>query len=417
MTRMAEPAADGHRWPSGLWFPILAGGLIMGMALGVRHVQGLFLLPVSMDRGWSRDTFALAMAVQNLTWGIAQPFAGMVADRFGSSKVIIAGLLLYAIGLLGMMQATTVPLFVMSAGICIGIAQAGTTFGVVYGAINRLMPPQRRSWALGLASAIGGLGQFALVPMTQNLIGTWGWMNALLILAVVMPFLLLLVFPLRDRATTAQPVGESVSPMPMSAAIAEAFSHRGFWLLNIGFLACGFQLTFAATYLPSYLTDNGMSASDGVTALALIALMNVIGSYLFGFWGGRMSRKHLLAAIYLARSIAIALFITVPLSTPSVFVFSVVLGFLFLGPVPLTNGLTAQIFGVRYIATLFGFLFFSHQLGSFFGVWAGGYVFEATGSYQAGWIISILLGVLAAIVHLPINDRPIIRGPLTVAAP
>ena len=252
--------------------------------------------------------------------------------------------------------------------------------------------------------------------MTQSLIGTWGWMNALLILAVVMPFLLMLVFPMRVRAASAQPVADPGSSMPMSAAIAEAFSHKGFWLLNIGFLACGFQLTFAATYLPSYLADNGMSASDGVAALALIALMNVVGTYLFGLWGGRMSRKHLLAAIYLARSIAIGLFTTVPLSTPSVFVFSAVLGFLFLGPVPLTNGLTAQIFGLRYIATLFGFLFFSHQLGSFFGVWVGGYVFNAIGSYQAGWMISIALGILAAIVHLPINDRPVSRTPRRAVA-
>lgn len=417
MTRMAEPAADNQRGPSGLWFPILAGGVIMGMALGVRHVQGLFLLPVSIDRGWSRDSFALAMAVQNLTWGIAQPFAGMIADRFGSTKVIAAGIVLYAIGLFGMMQATTVPLFILSGGICIGIAQAGTTFGAVYGAINRLMPPERRSWALGLASAIGGLGQFALVPMTQSLIGTWGWMNALLILAAAIPFLLLLVFPLRDSAAMTQSATGPEPSQSMSAAIAEAFSHRGFWLLNTGFLACGFQLTFAATYLPSYLIDNGMSASDGVAALAVIALMNVVGSYLFGLWGGRMSRKYLLTTIYLARSAAFALFIIIPLSTSGVVIFAAVLGFLFLGPVPLTNGLTAQIFGVRYISTLFGFLFFSHQFGSFLGVWAGGYVFEATGSYQAGWLIAIALGVLAAIVHLPIDDRPLVRGTLKAATP
>lgn len=402
-----EPFAAGRLRSSELWVPILASGLIMGLALGARHVQGLFLLPVTADRGWSRETFALAMAAQNLTWGIAQPFAGMVADRVGPTKVIAAGLLLYAAGLIGMMEAPTVPLFVLSAGICIGIAQAGTTFGVVYAALNRLIPIERRSWALGLAGAIGGLGQFALVPATQALISNWGWMNALLSLAAVVPFLLPLVFLLRNHKLDTQPSSQHI---PMAAAIAEAFRHQGFWFLNIGFLACGFQLTFAATYLPSYLIDNGMSASDGVAALSLIALANVVGTYLFGVWGGMMRRKYLLVALYLIRSAAIALFITVPLSKMSVYGFSVTMGFLFLSTVPLTNGLVAQIFGVRYIGTLFGILFFSHQVGSFFGVWAGGYLFEVTGSYLAGWTIAIVLGVVATLVHWPINDCPIVRN-------
>jgi MFS family permease len=402
-----EPFAAGRLRSSELWVPILASGLIMGLALGARHVQGLFLLPVTTDRGWSRETFALAMAAQNLTWGIAQPFVGMVADRVGPTKVIAAGLLLYAAGLIGMMLAPTVPLFVLSAGICIGIAQAGTTFGVVYAALNRLIPIERRSWALGLAGAIGGLGQFALVPATQVLISNWGWMNALLSLAAVVPFLLPLVFLLRNYKLDTQPSSQHI---PMAAAIAEAFRHQGFWFLNTGFLACGFQLTFAATYLPSYLIDNGMSASDGVAALALIALANVVGTYLFGVWGGMMRRKYLLVALYLIRSAAIALFITVPLSKMSVYGFSVTMGFLFLSTVPLTNGLVAQIFGVRYIGTLFGILFFSHQVGSFLGVWAGGYLFEVTGSYLAGWTIAIVLGVVATLVHWPINDRPIVRN-------
>lgn len=402
-----EPSTAGRWRSSRLWVPILASGLIMGLALGARHVQGLFLLPVTADRGWSRETFALAMAVQNLTWGIAQPFAGMIADRFSSIAVIATGLLLYAAGLIGMMLAPTVPLFVLSAGICIGIAQAATTFGVVYAALNRLVPTGRRSWALGLAGAIAGLGQFALVPATQALISNWGWTNALLSLAAVVPFLLPLVLLLRNLKQDSQPSSQHI---PMAAAIAEAFRHQGFWFLNIGFLACGFQLTFAATYLPSYLVDNGMSISDGVAALSLIALANVVGTYLFGVWGRMIRSKFLLVALYLIRSAAIALFITVPLSKVSVYSFSVTMGFLFLSTVPLTNGLVAQIFGVQYIGTLFGILFFSHQVGSFFGVWAGGYLFEVSGSYLAGWTIAIVLGVVATLVHWPIDDRPIVRN-------
>ena len=407
MAHSPMPSVADHRRPSDLWIPIVASGLIMGLALGARHVQGLFLLPVTMDRGWSREGFAMAMAVQNLTWGIAQPFAGMVADRFGATKVIAAGLILYAIGLVGMMLAATVSLFVLAAGVCVGVAQAGTTFGVVYAALNRLMPAEKRSWALGLAGAIGGLGQFALVPVSQALISTVGWMNALLILAAAVPVLLPLVLLLRNRQAEDQP---SAGHIPMSAAIVEAFRHQGFWLLNIGFLVCGFQLTFAQTYLPSYLVDNGLSPSDGVAALALMALLNVVGTYLFGVWGGTMRRKYLLMALYLARMVAIALFITIPLSKASVYAFSATLGFLLLSTVPLTNGLVAQIFGVRYIGTLFGILFFNHQLGSFIGVWLGGYVFETTGSYQTGWIIAAALGVVATVVHWPIVDRPIVRG-------
>ena len=379
---------------------VLAGGVIMGLALGVRHVQGLFLLPVTMDRGWSRETFAMALAVQNLTWGVAQPFTGMIADRYGSAKVIAGGLVFYALGLAGMAHAATPAGFLWTAGVCIGIALSGTAFAVIYGALSRLVAPERRSWALG---------QFTMVPAAQWLISGWGWVAALLSFALVLLVLLPLALPLRESPGREQGVASGEAGLSMSAAIREAFAQPGFWLLNLGFLACGFQLAFIGTHLPAYLMDKGLRASDAVAALAIIALTNVMGTYVCGVLGGRHRRKYLLAGIYLLRTAAIALFVLLPLSSWTVYVFAAVMGFVWLGTVPLTNGLISQVFGVRYITTLFGFVFFGHQLGSFLGVWLGGVVFEATGSYDLIWLGAMALGVLSAALHWPIDDREIRR--------
>ena len=395
-----------------LWLLVLAGGVVMGLALGVRHVQGLFLLPVTMDRGWSRETFAMALAVQNLTWGIAQPFTGMVADRYGSAKVIVAGLACYALGLAGMAHAATPAAFLWTAGVCIGIALSGTAFAVIYGALRRLVAPERRSWALGVAGAVGGLGQFTMVPAAQWLIGGWGWVAALLSFAVACALLLPLALPLREPAGRSPGAASPGADLSLSAALREAFSQPGFWLLNLGFLACGFQLAFIGTHLPAYLMDKGLRAADAVAALAIIALANVMGTYVCGMLGGHHRRKHLLAGIYLIRSAAIALFVLLPLSAWSVYLFAAVMGFVWLGTVPLTNGLISQVFGVRYITTLFGFVFFGHQLGSFLGVWLGGVVFEATRSYDLIWLGAMALGLLSAALHWPIDDREIRRvGP------
>ncbi|CAB3626959.1 MFS transporter [Achromobacter aegrifaciens] len=388
---------------------VLAGGVIMGLALGVRHVQGLFLLPVTMDRGWSRETFAMALAVQNLTWGVVQPFTGMIADRYGSAKVIAGGLVFYALGLVGMAHATTPAGFLWTAGVCIGIALSGTAFAAIYGALSRLVAPERRSWALGVAGAVGGLGQFTMVPAAQWLISGWGWIAALLSFALALAVLLPLAWPLRESPGREQGASAGEAGLSMSAAIREAFAQPGFWLLNLGFLACGFQLAFIGTHLPAYLMDKGLRASDAVAALAIIALTNVMGTYVCGVLGGRHRRKYLLAGIYLLRTAAIALFVLLPLSSWTVYVFAAVMGFVWLGTVPLTNGLISQVFGVRYITTLFGFVFFGHQLGSFLGVWLGGVVFEATGSYDLIWLGAMALGVLSAALHWPIDDREIPR--------
>jgi MFS family permease len=385
---------------------VLAGGLVMGLALGVRHVQGLFMLPMTQDRGWTRETFALALAVQNLVWGLAQPFTGMLADRFGARRVVAVGLLLYALGLAGMAWAPSASALVLACGVCIGIALSGTAFGVVYAALSRLVPPERRGWALGLAGAVGGLGQFALVPGAQGLIAGWGWAAALGVLSVTAALLLPLAWPLNDRSA---PTGPQTDVLPLGRAVREAFAQPGFWLLNLGFLACGFQLAFIASHLPAYLLDRGLRATDGVAALAIIALTNVAGTYAAGLLGARWSRKRLLAGVYLARSAAMALFLLVPLSSASLYAFAAAMGLLWLGTLPLTNGIVAQVFGVRYLGTLFGFVFLGHQIGGFLGVWLGGLVFEATRSYEPVWIVAMGLGVLAAALHWPIDERPLLR--------
>lgn len=387
---------------------LLAAGLVMGLALGVRHVQGLFLLPIIADRGWTRETFGFAMAVQNLVWGFAQPFTGMLADRFGSWKVMLGGLALYAVGLCGMAFASTSAAFVVTAGICVGIAQSGTTFGVVYGALSRMVPPEQRSRTLGIAGALGGVGQFVMVPSAQALQSLTGWQTALIVFAVAAAVLLPLTLVFQDKPAAGQAAGNQPH-MPMGQAIREAFSHSGFWLLNFGFLACGFQLAFIANHLPAYLRDKGMQPSSAMIALAIIALANVAGTYAFGWLGGRHTKKYLLAGIYLARTSAMALFVLLPLGPASLYMFAAVMGFLWLGTVPLTSGIVSQVFGVRYITTLFGFVFFGHQLGSFLGVWLGGVVFELTHSYDLVWLGAMALGVVAAALHWPIDDREIVR--------
>lgn len=389
------------------WLIVLAAGAVMGAALGIRHVQGLFLQPVTLDQGWSREIFGFTLALQNLVWGLAQPFIGMIADRFGSMKVILPGMLLYALGLFATAHSSSAAEFMLGNGFLIGIALSGTAFGAVYGALSRIFPAEHRSWALGVAGSLGGLGQFCMVPFVQNLLDGMGWISALMVLCAVMVLMSPLVFWLRDGdgAIRWPEKGEPT----MGKAIREACSHRGFWLLNLGFLACGFQLAFIAGHMPAYLMDKGMGPREAGIALAIISLANIIGTYLSGYLGGLMRRKYLLSVIYLVRSAAMILFVALPVSEVTVYTFSFVMGLIWLGTVPLTNGLVSQIFGVRYITTLFGIVFFGHQLGAFLGVWLGGYVFDITGSYDLLWFGSIALGLVAAALHMPIDDAIVVR--------
>ncbi len=411
MTTSVEDAGQAARsgWRAPLAI-VLAGGAVMGLTLGVRHAFGIFLGPVSLENGWPRETFSFAIALQNGVWGLAQPLVGMAADRYGARRIVLAGLVCYGGGFAGMAWATTPLAFTLAAGLTVGLALACTTFGVIYGALSRLVAPERRGWALGLAGAAGGLGQFLLVPTTQALIQTLNWNGALIALAVACVALLPLALQLNDS-----PGAECGAQQSLSDALAEAFAHSGFWLLLLGFFACGFHLAFIANHLPSYLRDQGMTANAAVTGLALIALANIGGTYLCGLLGSRLRRKFLLVGIYVIRSGAIAAFYWFPLNPASLYAFSAVMGLVWLGTVPLTNGLLAQIFGLRYLATLFGFVFFGHQLGSFFGVWLGGYVFDLTRSYDFMWQLSVAIGLLAAVLHAPIRDAEIRRNPAKIS--
>ena len=383
---------------------ITAGCCIALLSFGVRSGFGLFLEPMTVDLGWGREVFALAIAIQNLFWGLGQPFAGALADRYGSGRVLATGGVLYAAGVLIMSQTWTPMMLHLSAGVLVGVGLSGASFSVVLAAIGRMVSEEKRSWALGIGTAAGSLGQFLMVPLGQVFLSTYGWSTALLLLSGCA----LLITPLAGALTGRAQRGTGPE-QSMSEALREAGSHSGYWYLTTGFFVCGFHVAFIQTHLPAYIVDMGIDRQIGAWALSLVGLFNVIGAYSSGLLGARYSKKNLLSLLYLTRAVAIALFIIIPLSSASVLIFSAVIGLLWLSTVPLTSGLVAQIFGTRYMATLFGIVFLSHQLGAFLGVWMGGYLFDATGSYTGIWWISVALGVMAALLHWPINERRIVR--------
>jgi MFS family permease len=389
------------------WAPVVAGGAVLGLALGARHVQGLLLLPMSSGRGWSREGIALAFAVQNLVWGAAQPLAGWWADRHGSARVLLLGALLYAAALVGVATAPSVAVLFCFAGIVQGLALACTGFGVVYAAIGRLVAADRRGQALGLAGAIGGLGQFVLVPLVQQTIERHGWIAAVLGLAALLALSASGTPQLDDRAASrTSPSADQTAHQ----AIAQALRQPRFWWLNLGFTACGFQLALIATHLPGHLLQEGVPARVAAAGIAVIALANVPGTYGLGRLGDRFARKRVLSLLYLLRSAALALFLIVPAGEASTLAFCIAMGLLWLGTVPLTSGLLAQMFGVRWLGLLFGLVFIGHQVGAFFGVWLGAWVVERFGSYEPMWIVALLLGLLAAVLHWPLDDRPVTAG-------
>jgi len=384
---------------------LLCGAMIVTLSMGIRHGFGLWLQPITMDRGWTRETFSFALAVQNLAWGVAGPFAGMVADRFGAFRVLVAGAFLYAGGLVLMAMATSGLAFTGSAGLVIGLAQSGTTYAIVYGVIGRNVAPNRRSWAMGVAAAAGSFGQFLMVPVENWLIGSFGWQSALFVLGCLALAILPLAIGLKEPAAPPA-TGRQQS---IGGALREAFSYPSFQLLMAGYFVCGFQVVFIGVHMPSYLKDHGLTPNVATTALALIGLFNVFGTYIAGSLGERMPKKYILSAIYALRSAAIVVFLNVPLTPSSVYVFSSVMGVLWLSTIPPTNATIAQIFGVRYMSMLGGFVFLSHQIGSFLGVWLGGKLYDATGSYDVVWWIAVALGVFAAIVNLPVREAAIVR--------
>ena len=392
---------------------LLAGAIILMLSVGIRHGFGLWLQPVTMERGWNRETFALALAIQNIAWGLAGPFAGMAADRWGALRVLIAGTLLYALGLVGMAFASTPLAFHLSTGIAIGVAQAGTTYTIVYGVIARNLAPEQRSWAMGVTAATGSFGQFLMVPVESWLIAQFGWQASLWLLGAAVLAIIPAALLLREPMHLLQH-GAGASTQTIGEAIREAFRYRSFQLLTAGYFVCGFQVVFIGVHLPSYLKDHGLPPHVATTALALIGLFNVFGTYIAGTLGQRLPKRYILSANYLLRAVAIAVFIHVPLSAASVYGFAIALGFLWLSTVPPTNALVAQIFGVRHMTMLAGFVFLNHQIGSFLGAWLGGRLYDATGSYDVVWWICIALGVLAALINLPVREHAIHRAPVKV---
>ncbi|QGZ40094.1 putative MFS family arabinose efflux permease [Pseudoduganella flava] len=392
---------------------LLATGVVLTLAMGVRHGFGFWMQPIAQANGWNRETYSLAMALQNLLWGAFGPFAGMVADRWGTMRVVLFGAVAYMGGLVWMATVTQPALFIAGSGVLIGLGLACTAFGAVSGIIGRAAPPEKRSWAFGISGAASSFGQFLLMPVEQTLITQVGWQNALYLLASAVVFLMVpMALRLREPATQ-KAAGHQQS---IREAFAEAAGNRSFLLLVAGYFVCGFQLVFIGVHMPAYLKDKGIADPKvAVMALALIGLFNIFGSYLAGQLGGRLPKRYLLSFIYFARAAVIALFVALPLSPLSVYLFAAAMGVLWLSTVPLTNGIIAGIFGLSHMSMLAGMVFFSHQIGSFLGVWLGGYVFDTRGSYDMVWGISIALGVFAGLANLPINERALARTQLKAA--
>jgi MFS family permease len=386
---------------------LVCGAIILTLGLGIRQSFSLTLQPISADLGWGRSNVSFAMALSNLIWGLAQPFFGAWADEKGAGRVVAVSGLLVAGGLALMPLSTTPLMLDLSAGLMVGLGLSGVSFGVILGVVARAFPAERRSLALGIASAGGSFGQFLMLPFGQQLISALGWQTAVLVLAGT----ILATVPLAAAMVEAQrPAAAAGTQQSLAEALREARGHAGFWYLTAGFFACGLQVAFIFVDLPAYLLDVRVTPVVGASALALIGLFNIAGSFIAGYLGGRFSKKFLLSGIYILRAVIITLFLGLPVSPPTVYLFAAGIGFLWLGTVPLTYGLVAQIFGVRFVSMLFGIVFLSYQVGSFVGMSLGGYLSDATGSYNLVWFGSIALGVIAAILNLSIDERPVARA-------
>lgn len=396
------------------WIALLCGAVIVTIAMGLRQSYGLLLRPVELEIGVGREAFGLAIALQNLLLGLAQPFVGALADRHGAGRVAAAGGLLYAVSLVLASQAAGAFGLQMTLGTLLGLAMTGVTFVVVLGAVGRFVPAEKRGLAFGIVTAGGSVGQFLLVPAMQIAIAGLGWRGALLAGAALSAAMIVLAAGIAGR-TSAAPSASAVPQQSIKEALRQAGGHSGYWLLNVGFFVCGFHVAFIATHLPAFLADQGLDPSVGARALALVGLFNIFGSYAFGLSADRLRKKNVLAAIYFGRAVVIAGFLAVPFTPLSATVFACAMGFLWLGTVPLTSGLVGQIFGVRYLSTLFGIVFMSHQIGAFFGAWAAGLLFERTGSYDLAWTVSVVLAIIAGVANLPIRDAPLAR-PVGAAA-
>jgi MFS family permease len=392
------------------------GCVIALLSFGPRSALGQFLNPLSLAGNWGRDVFSLALAIQNLLWGIGQPFAGAIADRFGATRVLSIGALLYAAGLVLMAYATTPAVLHLSAGVLIGFGLSGCSFNLVIGALGRLFPASWRSFAFGAGTAAGSFGQFLFSPLARALIDAFDWQSALVVFAALMLLILPLSLAFSGRTADGRPQ-DAPRPQSVTQALAEAFGHRSYVLLVLGFFTCGFQLAFITVHLPGYLMDRGLSAEVGAWTVGVIGLFNIAGCLFAGWLGERITKRYILAAIYFGRALAVVAFITLPASPAAAIAFGAVSGLLWLSTVPPTSGLVALMFGTRWLAMLYGFAFFSHQVGGFLGVWLGGILFERTGSYDIVWWLSVCLGMASAVINLPIIEQPVPRpAPLLPAA-
>ena len=399
---------DVDNLTSGKWHgaavALVCGSLILFFSLGIRHTFGLFLQPVTLGQEWGRETFAFAIALQNLIWGASQPFTGMISDRFGAKPVIAGGAILYGLGLWVMSQVAGEVIFTLGAGVLIGLGLSGTTFPVIFGAISRLVEPQQRSLAMGVTMSVASFGQFAMLPIGLGLMTRLGWQGALIVLSLLALAMFPLAFGIRKAQAPVLSAGEDVS---FTQALRDAFGTRDFWLLSLGFFVCGFQVVFIAVHLPAFLADEGIVSGVAMTVLALIGLVNIAGTYYAGLWGGRHRKPMLLSWIYLGRAVVISAFVLLPVTSTTAYIFGALMGLFWLSTVPLTNGTVAAIWGVKHLSMLGGIVFFAHQLGSFVGVWMGGWLYDRTDSYDVAWGVAIVLSLIAAGINWPITERTI----------
>ncbi|QTD58779.1 MFS transporter [Acinetobacter towneri] len=393
-----------------LIYMLIGSAIILALSLGVRHAFGLYLVPMSHEFGWGHNVFSLAIAMQNLIWGAVQPITGAFADKYGSKIVVAVGGALYALGLLLMAVSSTGLLLNLSVGLILGLALSATSFPVLLSAVGRAAPPEKRSLAMGIASAAGSFGQFIMLPSTLLLLQNVGWSGALIVSAILIAWIVPLAWMLKAPMYQ-NPNASSVSQpaLGFKQVLVIAKNHKPFWFLALGFFVCGFQVVFIGIHLPSYLIDHGFNATTGTVFLALVGLFNIVGTYTAGWLGGRYSKPHLLMWLYGLRGIAIIAFLILPLSIWTIYAFGIIMGLLWLSTVPLTNGIVANMFGIKYLTMLSGIVFFTHQVGSFFGGWLGGLNHDLTGNYNAIWIVSIALSAFAVLVHFWVDEEHVIH--------
>lgn len=397
------------RFSKPLIYMLIGSAIILSLSLGVRHGFGLYLVPMSDEFSWGHNVFSLAIAMQNLIWGAAQPFTGALADKYGSKIVVAVGGVLYTIGLLLMAVSSTGWLLNLSVGLILGLALSATSFSVLLSAVGRAAPPEKRSLAMGIASAAGSFGQFIMLPSTLLLLQNFGWSAALVVSALLIAMIIPLAWMLKAPAFVVPNASTNQVQLSFKDILVIAKNHKPFWFLSLGFLVCGFQVVFIGIHLPGYLIDQGFNATTGTVFLALVGLFNIVGTYTAGWLGGKYSKPKLLMGLYGLRGIAIIAFLMLPLSTVTIYSFGVVMGLLWLSTVPLTNGIVANMFGIKYLSMLSGIVFFTHQVGSFFGGWLGGVNHDVTGNYDLIWLFSIILSVFGVLVHFFVDEKAVVH--------